>query len=345
MRDPVEQALRSLVRPVRLLAAGGTIAMSGERAVPALGADELIAALPALRTVPELRAENVLALPGPQISLADALDLAQRAAAAAGAGDGVVITTGTDTLEELAVLCALLYAGGADGAPIVLTGANRPANSPGADGPANLLDAVALAGAGAAAGLGVLVVFGGEIHAAMTVRKVDSTGPGAFGSPGAGPIGRVVEGRVWLHARPHRRPATARAGDARAPRRDRHRRAGRRRLAAASGGRRFRRRWSWSHSGPATCPRGCSGAARSRTSGSRSWSRAARTARRCCSRPTASRAPSATCAPVAQSACRSCQRRQRGRAALLPRGRAVARRDRDCAGAVRRSATLAGRVP
>jgi len=193
--------LRSLVRPIRLLAAGGTIAMSGERAVPALGADELIAAVPALRSVPELRAENVLALPGPQITLADALDLAHRATAAATGGDGVVITTGTDTLEELAVLCSLLHAG-ADRAPIVLTGANRPANSPGADGPANLLDAVALAGARVAVGLGVLVVFGGEVHAAMSVRKVDSTGPGAFGSPGAGPIGRVVEGRVWLHARP-----------------------------------------------------------------------------------------------------------------------------------------------
>jgi L-asparaginase len=201
VRDPVEQALRSLVRPIRLLAAGGTIAMSGERAVPALGADELIAALPALRSVPELRAENVLALPGPQITLADALELAHRATAAATGGDGVVITTGTDTLEELAVLCSLLHAG-ADGAPIVLTGANRPANSPGADGPANRLDAVTLAGARVAAGLGVLVVFGGEVHAAMSVRKVDSTGPGAFGSPGAGPIGRVVEGRVWLHARP-----------------------------------------------------------------------------------------------------------------------------------------------
>ncbi len=47
-----------------------------------------------------------------------------------------------------------------------------------------------------------MVAFGGEIHAAMTVRKVDSTGPAAFGSPAAGPIGRIVEGRVWLHARP-----------------------------------------------------------------------------------------------------------------------------------------------
>ena len=51
-------------------------------------------------------------------------------------------------------------------------------------------------------GLGTVVVFGGEIHAATSVRKVDSTGPSAFGSPAAGPIGRVVEGRVWLHAGP-----------------------------------------------------------------------------------------------------------------------------------------------
>jgi L-asparaginase len=110
-----------------------------------------------------------------------------------------VITTGTDTLEELAMLCALLHDAQA---PIVLTGANRPASRPGADGPANLLDAVAVAGAERAAGLGTVVVFGGEIHAATTVRKVDSTGPVAFGSPVAGPIGRVVEGRVWLCARP-----------------------------------------------------------------------------------------------------------------------------------------------
>jgi L-asparaginase len=49
-----------------------------------------------------------------------------------------------------------------------------------------------------------VVVFGGEIHAAMSVQKVDSTGPAAFGSPPAGPVGRIVEGRPWLHARPLR---------------------------------------------------------------------------------------------------------------------------------------------
>jgi|SRR5579884_5994 len=196
---PAEEALRALTRPVVVLGAGGTISMSGERATPALDPRALIASVPALAAAPELAAEAALALPGPQVGLEQALGLARRAASLAAEGSGVVVTTGTDTLEELAVLCALV----ADAeAPIVLTGANRTASAAGADGPANLLDAVAVAGAECSAGLGVCVCFGGELHAAMTVRKVDSTGPAAFGSPGAGPIGRVVEGRVWLHARP-----------------------------------------------------------------------------------------------------------------------------------------------
>lgn len=197
----MDQPLRSLVRPVRLLAAGGTIAMRGDRAVPALDAGELVGLAPELAAVPALNAETLLSLPSAHLTLADALRIAARAAESAAGGEGVVVTSGTDTLEELAVLCALVH--GAQ-APVVLTGANRPASRPGADGAANLLDAVAVAGADAASGLGAVLVFGGEVHAAMTVRKVDSTGPAAFGSPVAGPIGRVVEGRLWLHARPVR---------------------------------------------------------------------------------------------------------------------------------------------
>ena len=180
--------------------------MTGARAVPALDAAGLIESIPALAEVPRLSAETLLRLPGSQISLPEALELARRVVSIAADGSGVVLTTGTDTLEELAVLCALLYEGEA---PIVLTGANRPSSSAGADGPANLLDAVALAGSPRAHGLGVCVCFGGELHAAMTVRKVDSTGPAAFGSPGAGPFGRVVEGRVWLHSRPLSPPTVA----------------------------------------------------------------------------------------------------------------------------------------
>jgi L-asparaginase len=188
-------------RPVRLLAAGGTISMQGEHAVPTLDAGALVAAIPQLERFPSLQAENVLGLPGPQISLDQGLGLVRHAVAAASRGEGVVITTGTDTLEELAMLCAMTYSGEA---PVVLTGANRPASAPGADGPANLLDAVALAASPLAAGLGAVVVFGGEILAATSARKVESTGPSAFASPVAGPLGRVVEGRIWLHARPLR---------------------------------------------------------------------------------------------------------------------------------------------
>ncbi|MBV8668647.1 MAG: asparaginase [Candidatus Eremiobacteraeota bacterium] len=187
-------------RPVRVIAAGGTIAMRGERAVPALDASELVEQLPQVAGF-HLEAESVLSLPSTHLALSDALDLARRTGAAATAGEGVVLTTGTDTMEEVAVLCGLMYGGEA---PIVITGANRPGSAPGADGPANLLDAIILARAPAAAGLGVVVAFGGEVHAAMTVRKIDSTGPVAFGSPTAGPLGRIVEGRVWLHVTPRR---------------------------------------------------------------------------------------------------------------------------------------------
>lgn len=167
--------------------------------MPVLDAEALVESVPALAAVPDFVAQTVLRAPGPHLELTPALELARQASSLAGEGAGVVITSGTDTLEELAVLCAFLQS---SETPIVLTGASRPATRAGADGPANLVDAVALAGSEQGSGLGTVVVFAGEIHAAMTVRKVDSVGPAAFGSPGAGPVGRVIEGRVWLHARP-----------------------------------------------------------------------------------------------------------------------------------------------
>jgi L-asparaginase len=184
-------------REVLVLATGGTISMRGERAVPSAGPGELLAEA----GLEGVEARELLGLPGAQIGLADALVVARTAVEEAAAGRGVVVTHGTDTLEETAFLCDLMHTGEA---PIVFTGAIRPASAHGADGPANLIDAVAVAGAARAAGLGCLVVFGGEIHAARGARKVDSAGPSAFGSPGGGPIGRVVEGRIALRARPVR---------------------------------------------------------------------------------------------------------------------------------------------
>jgi L-asparaginase len=192
------------VRQVTVLAAGGTIAMAGEgRAIPELDAAGLVAAVPALADVAGLQARTLGSWPGVHVSAADALDVARAAAAEAASGRGVVVTHGTDTLEETAVLCDLLH--GAD-APVVVTGAIRPASAVGADGPANLLDAVRAAGDRATAGLGALVAFAGELHAARAVRKSDSVSPRAFSSPRTGPVGRVAEASVEVWSAPPRHP-------------------------------------------------------------------------------------------------------------------------------------------
>jgi L-asparaginase len=150
-----------------------------------------------------VEARSVLAVNGSQLTNADAFAIAQEAVTETERGRGVVVTSGTDTIEEVAVLCDAMNG---DGPPVVVTGAIRPASSPGADGPANLLDAIAATAAPATEGLGAAVCFAGELHAARAVRKVDSTAPHAFGSPRSGPLGRVAEGRVELFARPLRGP-------------------------------------------------------------------------------------------------------------------------------------------
>lgn len=195
------------MREVTVLAAGGTIssvdgAAGRPGAASRLDAAALVAAIPGIEHV---EARSVRALNGSQLSLDDALAIALAACEEVERGRGVVVTSGTDTIEELAVLCDAMCG---DGPPVVFTGAIRPASAVGADGPANLLDAVAVAGAAPDA-LGTVVCFAGELHAARSVRKVDSVAPHAFGSPRGGPIGRVVEGRVEVDAHPVR-PAPVR---------------------------------------------------------------------------------------------------------------------------------------
>ena len=198
--------LEAAVREVTVLAAGGTIAMTpGDDggAVPRLDADALVQAVPQLAHVAGLHVRTINTRPSVQLSAAEALDIARAAAIEADGGRGVVVTHGTDTLEEVALLTDLLYAGEA---PIVFTGAMRHASALGADGPANLFDAVVVAGADGSEGLGVLIVFAGAVHAARAVRKADSTAPAAFDSPRLGPLGRVQEGRAWMARRLERFP-------------------------------------------------------------------------------------------------------------------------------------------
>lgn len=123
-----------------------------------------------------------------------------RAALAAGAA-GVVITQGTDTLEETAFLLDLLLD---EAAPVVVTGAMRAPSQPGPDGPANLVAAIQTAACAEARDAGVLLVMGDEIHAARYVAKRHTHKPSAFASPLVGPIGWIAEGRARVALRPAR---------------------------------------------------------------------------------------------------------------------------------------------
>jgi L-asparaginase len=194
---------------VAVFGLGGTIAMTqapGGGVAPALSAPELLAAVPGLDGIEaELRVVDFRRKPGASVSFADLFELVAAINDALDGGcTGVVVTQGTDTIEEVAYVLDLLLD---TAAPVVVTGAMRNPTMAGADGPANILAAVRVALSPGARGLGCLVVLGDQIHAAPWVQKTHTASPAAFASPGHGPLGEVVEGRVHLPvALRHRSP-------------------------------------------------------------------------------------------------------------------------------------------
>jgi L-asparaginase len=189
-------------RPVSVLALGGTIASTsaGAGVTPTLTADQLIESVPGLANVARIAADTFRQLPSPELTLVDLVALAGEIKRKLAAGDaGVVITQGTNTIEETAFALDLLVDGDA---PVVVTGAMRNPTLPGADGPANLLAAVSTAASEHARGLGCLVVFADEIHAARFVRKAHTQSICPFRSAPAGPIGWLSEGKVRIGTRP-----------------------------------------------------------------------------------------------------------------------------------------------
>ncbi|HVU25534.1 MAG TPA: asparaginase [Opitutus sp.] len=197
---------------IRVLATGGTIVgaqSGGDGYQPAvLSIDTLIATVPQLASLARLDAEPVAAIGSQDMDDAVWLKLAARTEKVLAEPDiaGVVITHGTDTMEETAFFLNLVVH---STKPVVLVGAMRPANAISADGPMNLYNAVAVAAHPDAAGRGVLVVANDEIHFAREVAKTNTTQLATFRATHRGLAGIVNAGRLHLYAPPVRRHTAA----------------------------------------------------------------------------------------------------------------------------------------
>lgn len=187
---------------VVILGTGGTIAGTAASAADQVGytaaqrgVAELVAAVPPLQGQ-SLEVEQVAQLDSKDMDHATWQRLAQRVAHHLGRAEvsGIVVTHGTDTMEETAWFLQRVLA---PCKPVVLAGAMRPATSLQADGPQNLLDAVTVAREPGACG--VVVVMAGQVHGAHDVRKEHTYRLDAFGSGDAGPIARVEQGRLRRH--------------------------------------------------------------------------------------------------------------------------------------------------
>lgn len=188
------------MRRVAVIGLGGTIAMTtSDRGgvAPDLSADQLVAAAPGLADAGiEFDVVDFRRLPGASLTISDLHELVAIINEYLCAGvDGVVVTQGTDTLEETAYLVDLLHEGPQ---PVVFTGAMRNPTLASPDGPANLLAAVTVAADRRLRDQGCVVVLAEQIHAARRVRKSHSTSTSAFTSPDGGPLGYLVEGTPHL---------------------------------------------------------------------------------------------------------------------------------------------------
>jgi len=192
-----------------IVATGGTIAGAGASSAnvsayqsAVVGVDKLIAAVPEVRNLASVRGEQLLQIGSESFNNERWLKLAKRVSELLKSDDvdGVVVTHGTDTLEETSYLLNLTLK---SIKPVVLVGSMRPGTALSADGPLNIYNAVAVAASKQAVGKGALVVMNDEIHSARDVTKSNSVKVETFRSL-YGPLGTVVEGEPRFYRAPSR---------------------------------------------------------------------------------------------------------------------------------------------
>lgn len=199
------QAQTARLPNVSILATGGTIAGTGATSTTTVGytaatvgVQALIQAVPEIARVANVSGEQVFQIASENMSDAHWLTLAKRVNVllAQPNVDGIVITHGTDTLEETAYFLNLVVK---SRKPVVLVGSMRPSTALSADGPINLYNAVNLAGNPAAAGRGVLVAMNDQIHAARDVTKANTTTADTFRAAELGMIGYIQGGKPFFY--------------------------------------------------------------------------------------------------------------------------------------------------
>lgn len=195
---------------IRVIATGGTIAGVAAGATSAgyapaqLPVTDLLNAVPQIQQLAEVSGEQIFQLSSQDLTNHQLLELGQRVNRLLNADDvdGVVITHGTDTMEETAFFLNLVVR---SSKPVVLTGAMRSSTSLSADGPMNLYNAVAVAASADARGKGVLVAINDKIHGARDVTKSNTTALEAFSGANFGALGTVYYGDVKFYRASTRR--------------------------------------------------------------------------------------------------------------------------------------------
>lgn len=197
---------------VAVLATGGTIASRQDPGkggyVPALSGEDLVAAVPVIKKFAQIQVEQFSSIPSQNMTPEIWVRLAGRMNELLAKPEiaGIVVTHGTNTLEETAYFLDLTKQ---SDKPVILVGAQRPASDPDSDGPRNLLDAVRVAVAPEATGKGVMVVMNGQISAARDVTKTNTNRVETFRSLEFGPLGVADAEKVRFYRAPLRRQTFA----------------------------------------------------------------------------------------------------------------------------------------